>query len=80
MSAAPTQEEIRANAKDAYVFTYSLAMNYPTMYMQALDPKSGVGLGKWLRLGMATPDDKTIVSPNDDSPYLYAWLDLRAEP
>jgi hypothetical protein len=80
VSTAPTPEEVRAIAKDAYIFTYPLVMNYRTMYMQALDPKSGVGLGKWLHLGMATPDDKTIVSPNNDTPYSYAWLDLRAEP
>ena len=75
-----TPAEVRAIAKDAYLFTYPLVMNYRTMYMQALDPKSGVGLGNWLHLGMSTPDDKTIVSPNNDTPYSYAWLDLRAEP
>ena len=80
MSTAQTPEEVRAIAKDAYLFTYPLVMNYRTMYMQALDPKSGVGLGNWLHLGMSTPDDKTIVSPNNDTPYSYAWLDLRAEP
>jgi hypothetical protein len=75
-----TPDEAQAIAKDAYLFTYPLVMNYRTMYMQALDPKSGVGLGNWLHLGMSTPDDKTIVSPNNDTPYSYAWLDLRAEP
>jgi hypothetical protein len=75
-----TAAEARAIAKDAYLFTYPLVMNYRTMYMQALDPDSGVGLGNWLHLGMSTPDDQTIVSPNNDTPYSYAWLDLRAEP
>jgi hypothetical protein len=75
-----TPEEARAIAKDAYLFTFPLVMNYRTMYMQALDPKSGVGLGNWLHLGMSTPADKTIVSPNNDTPYSYAWLDVRAEP
>ena len=27
-----------------------------------------------------TPDNKDIVTPNNDTPYSWAWLDLRAEP
>jgi hypothetical protein len=30
--------------------------------------------------GAATPADKDIVTPHDDTPYPWAWLDLRAEP
>jgi hypothetical protein len=26
------------------------------------------------------PEDKAIQTPNSDTPYSYAWLDLRAEP
>jgi hypothetical protein len=28
----------------------------------------------------ATPNDHDIVTPNNDTPYSYAWVDLRAEP
>jgi hypothetical protein len=30
--------------------------------------------------GVATPDDKFVVTPNSDTPYSYVWMDLRAEP
>ena len=65
-------------ARDAYVFTYPLVMNYRTMYMQAI--KGDRRFGKWLHLGLSSPADTDIVTPNNDTPYSYAWLDLRAEP
>ena len=27
-----------------------------------------------------TPEDKVIITPNSDTPYSFAWLNLRAEP
>ncbi len=75
-----TAAEAKKIAKEAYIFNYPLVMMYRSMYQQALDPKSGVSLGKWLHLGTSSPKDTTIVSPNNDSPYSYAWVDLRAEP
>jgi hypothetical protein len=73
--AAPTTDPAtaRAAAKDAYIFTYPLVLNYRTMYAQAIK-------GEWLHLGVSSPKDTDIVTPNLDSPYSYAWLDLRAEP
>jgi hypothetical protein len=53
-------------------------MNYRTMYMQAI--KGDGAFGKWRHLGLSTPTDFDIVTPNNDTPYSYAWLDLRAEP
>ena len=78
VAAAPSPKEIRAIAKDAYIFTYPVVMNYRTMYMQAI--KDEGEFGKWLHLGLASPADTDIVTPNNDTPYSYAWLDLRAEP
>ena len=78
-----TPAEARAIAKEAYIFHYPLVMYYRTMYLQAIDPSpesfSG-GFSEWLHLGPSSPEDTDIVSPNNDSPYSYAWLDLRAEP
>ena len=78
-----TPDEARAIAKEAYIFNYPLVMMYRTMYLQAIDTKSksySGGFGKWLHLGTSSPKDTDIVSPNNDSPYSYAWVDLRAEP
>ena len=75
---SPTAEELRSIAKDTYIFTYPLVMNYRTMYMQAI--KGDGALGKWLHLGLSSPADTDIVTPNNDTPYSYAWVDLRAEP
>jgi hypothetical protein len=75
---AITPEHARAIAKEAYIFTYPLVMNYRTMYMQAI--KGDGRIGKWLHLGVSSPADTDIVTPNNDTPYSYAWLDLRAEP
>ena len=68
----------RGLAKDAYIFTYPLVMNYRTMFMQAIDGDKA--MGKWLHLGLSSPADTDIVTPNNDTPYSYAWVDLRTEP
>jgi len=76
-------DEAKKIAKEAYIFNYPLVMMYRTMYLQAIDPKSksySGGFGKWLHLGTSSPKDTDIVSPNNDSPYSYAWVDVRVEP
>ena len=76
-------DEARKIAKEAYLFHYPMVMMYRTMYIQSIDTRSASfsgGFGQWLHLGMSTPSDTDIVSPNNDSPYSYAWVDLRAEP
>ena len=82
-SSAVTPDEARAIAKEAYIFSYPLVMMYRTMYLQAIDTGStsySGGFGEWLHLGTSSPKDTDIVSPNNDTPYSYAWVDLRAEP
>ena len=53
-------------------------MNYRTMYKQAIEGDHA--FGRWLHLGTSSPADTDIVTPNNDSPYSYAWVDTRAEP
>jgi hypothetical protein len=77
-SEAIDPQDARGLAKDAYIFTYPLVMNYRTMFMQAIDGDKA--MGKWLHLGLSSPADTDIVTPNNDTPYSYAWVDLRTEP
>ncbi len=69
---------LRDRARDAYIFTYPLVMNYRTMYRQAIEGDRS--FGTWLHRGAATPQDTDIVTPSYDTPYSYAWVDLRAQP
>lgn len=69
--------EAKEIAKDAYIFAFPLVTNYRTMYAQAIAQGD---FGEWLHFGASSPDDTDIVTPNNDTPYSYAWLDLRAEP
>ena len=54
----PTPAEVRAIAKEAYIFNYPLVMMYRTMYLQAIDEASksySGGFGKWWHLGTSSP-------------------------
>ena len=78
-----TPAEARVIARDAYIFAYPLALQYRTMYVQAIDSTSKEyvgGFGKYRHYGMSTPDNKDIVTPNNDTPYSWAHVDLRVEP
>ena len=76
-------EQVKAIAREAYVFCFPLVMNYRMMYIQAIDSSSksySGGFGKWRNLGTASPQDTDVVTPNNDTPYSWAWVDLRTEP
>ena len=64
---ALTPEQTREIAKEAYIFTYPLVMNYRTMYAQGI--KGDRQFGKWVHLGLSSPTDFDIVTPNNDTPY-----------
>jgi hypothetical protein len=58
--------------------------SYQTWRKQAVDknaPEYVGGFNKFRHYSQTfTPDNKDIVTPNNDTPYSWAWLDLRAEP
>ena len=76
--------EARQIAKEAYIYGFPLVTNYQTLYKQAVDssdrdyraPFNTVGR----TTGVATAEDKFVVTPNSDTPYSFLWMDLRAEP
>jgi hypothetical protein len=77
-------QEVRQIAKEAYIYGFPMAANYQTLYKQSLDTTSRDYRAPFNTLanssGVATPDDKFVVTPNSDTPYSYLWMDLRAEP
>ena len=83
-SAAVTPAEARAIAKEAWLYAYAPVQGYQTMYNQTQNKDFPGYVGGFNRFRhyarSATPADKDIVTPNNDTPYSWAWLDLRAEP
>lgn len=76
--------EARAIAKEAYIYGFAMLENYNTLYKQVADTKApeyvgGVGTFRHYAQ-LYTPDNHDVVTPNNDTPYSWAWLDLRAEP
>ena len=76
-------DEIRELTAQAYIMTYPLVMNYATMYRMMANPNASEyigGFGNLRHYGFYTPENRDIVSPNNDTPYSWGWVDLRSEP
>lgn len=84
LGATPSPERVRELAHTAYVWGYPTVDLYAILRAHALDPSSGEFRAPLNHIGnvrhLGTPDDKVVVAPNLDTPYSFAWLDLRAEP
>jgi len=80
----PPPQEARAIAKEAYIYGFPMGANYQTLYKQSIDTTGHDYRGPFNTLvnasGVATPEDKFVVTPNSDTPYSFLWMDLRAEP
>jgi hypothetical protein len=83
MSSLATSD-IKTIASDAYLYAYAPLYNYKTLFQQVADPAFPGFIGGFNRYRHYsrgfTPADKDIVTPSNDTPYSWAWLDLRAEP
>jgi len=69
---------------EAYLYGYAMLYNYKTLFQQVMDPSFPGYIGGFNRFRHYsrgyTPADADIVTPSNDTPYSWAWLDLRAEP
>ncbi len=90
VSSSPSQAtalspaEARAIAKEAWLYAYAPLQGYQTLWNQTQNKAFPGYVGGFDRFRhysrSATPADKDIVTPNNDTPYSWAWLDLRSEP
>jgi len=81
---AVSPAEARAIARDAYVFGLPMLGTYQVIYAFNVDkgnPQYKGPFNSILNIARVfTPDDTAFVTPNSDTPYSFAMLDLRAEP
>ena len=79
-----TGEEARQIAKEAFIYGFPMVLNYKTMVAYTLDRNSPEFKGDFnessCEARLYTPDDKTIITPNSDTPYCMTWMDIREEP
>lgn len=66
------------------MYAYPMLLNYKTLYQHTCDasfPGYAGGFNRFRHYARpSTPDDTDIVTPNNDTPYSWFWLDLRREP
>ncbi|WP_445169259.1 DUF1254 domain-containing protein [Mycolicibacterium sp. Dal123E01] len=83
-SAGEPPEDIRAIAKDAYVYGFPMVDNYRVQYSYFVDTDNPEYKGAWNQVHstarLYTPADTAIQTPNSDTPYSALGADLRAEP
>ena len=76
--------ETKAIAEEGFIYGLPIVMNYAVMYDFCVDKNSGQYKGPFNQIvneaRVFTYQDTSVVTPNSDTPYSFAWLDLRAEP
>jgi hypothetical protein len=82
--AGVSEAEARVIARDAYVYGLPMVDTYRVMYAYSVDtgnPQYKGPFNSVLNIARVfTPDDTAFVTPNSDTPYTFAGLDLRSEP
>lgn len=79
-----TPAEARAIAKEAYIYGYPMVDSYRIQYAFFVDAKNPEYKASWNQLKnvprVFTAADKTVQTPNSDTPYSMLGMDLRSEP
>ena len=79
-----TPTEARMIAKEAYIFGFPVVENYRVMYSFFVARDGKEFKAPWNEIHnesrVFTPDDRTIQTPNSDTPYSQLGTDLRTEP
>jgi hypothetical protein len=82
--AQTSPKETQAIAQEAFLYAYPMLFNYKTLYQYTQDYQNtgyAGGFGRFRNYARAYgPADTTIVTVNNDTPYSWAWVDVRAEP
>ena len=77
-------DEVRAIAEEAYLYGFPMIVGYDVIYQYFIDRNSSQFKAPINTLHnearVYTPKDTGISTPNSDTPYSMAFLDLRAEP
>ncbi len=80
----PDVVEAKRIAEEGFIYGLPIVMNYAVMYEYAVDRNSGQFKAPFNQIKnearVFTYEDTSVVTPNSDTPYSFAWLDLRAEP
>jgi hypothetical protein len=81
---APGVLETKAIAEEGFTYGLPLVMYYQIMYEYSVDRNSDQYKAPFNEIKnlarVYTYKDTAIVTPNSDTPYSYAFMDLRAEP
>ncbi|MEI8018589.1 MAG: DUF1254 domain-containing protein [Schlesneria sp.] len=79
-----TPAEVRAIAKEAYIYGYPMVDSYRIQHAYFVDSGNPEYKTSWNQIKniprVFTPNDKAVQTPNSDTPYSMLGLDLRAEP
>jgi hypothetical protein len=84
LQAGLTTDEARKISKEAYIYGFPLVDNYRIQYAYFVNKSDPEYKTNWNTLNntarVYTAQDKTVQSPNSDTPYSFIGADLRAEP
>ena len=77
-------DSVAAIAKEAWIYGYPMFYNYRTMYLYAINkdyPDYAGGFNVFKNYGKSFDyNDTSVVTPNNDTPYSWAILDLSGGP